>query len=111
MIYEKIKPVFDAKIFVGEINGAKCHSLRAFYTQVAKAMHFPEYFGKNLDGLEECLTDLSWLNKSAAALIIHNAPEFLNKETVEKRETVLDIFKILADEPGEVPLKIVFLEK
>jgi RNAse (barnase) inhibitor barstar len=110
MIYEKIKPAFDAQTFVAEISGTKCQTLRSFYTQVAKAMRFPDYFSRNLDSLEECLADLSWLQKSSAALIIHFPTDFLKKETAEKREMVLDIFKILADEPGEVPLRTIGIQ-
>ncbi len=29
------------------------------HAELAKALHFPEYYGKNLDALHDCLTSLS----------------------------------------------------
>ncbi len=36
---------------------------------IAEALSFPEYFGKNLDALYDCLTDLSWLPTGEHVLI------------------------------------------
>ncbi|ANN19605.1 barnase inhibitor [Amycolatopsis orientalis] len=36
---------------------------------IAEALSFPEYFGKNLDALYDCLTDLSWLPAGEHVLI------------------------------------------
>ena len=32
---------------------------RAVHEYLAEHLHFPEYYGKNLDALHDCLTDLS----------------------------------------------------
>ncbi len=103
-------PVFDPNTFVGEISGRKCATLRGFYGQVAKALSFPDYFGKNLDALDECLADLSWIEKERVALVVREAGEFLKKEKAGKRGAVLDIFKLLKEEPSEVPFEVFFVE-
>jgi RNAse (barnase) inhibitor barstar len=36
---------------------------------IAAALSFPDYFGRNLDALYDCLTDLSWLPPGEHALI------------------------------------------
>ena len=36
---------------------------------IAEALSFPAYFGRNLDGLYDCLTDLSWLPSGEHVLI------------------------------------------
>ncbi|OXM52047.1 barstar family protein [Amycolatopsis alba] len=36
---------------------------------IAEALSFPDYFGKNLDALYDCLTDLSWLPPGEHVLI------------------------------------------
>ena len=93
MIYVKKAPVFEAETFVAELDGSKCQSLPAFYKNVATALHFPDYFGKNLDAFEECLADLSWLaDAKAIALVIQKSDLFLKKTTAAKRADVLDIF-------------------
>ena len=101
-------PVFDQNNFVGEINGKKCATIRSFYGQIAKALHFPDYFGKNLDALDECLADLSWIEQENAVLIIQEAHEFLKKEKPEKREAVLDIFNNITENPGDKQFQVLF---
>jgi len=36
---------------------------------IAVALSFPDYFGRNLDALYDCLTDLSWLPSGEHVLI------------------------------------------
>ncbi len=32
---------------------------KAFHSRLAEALEFPDYYGKNLDAMMDCLTDLS----------------------------------------------------
>ncbi|MQA11053.1 MAG: barnase inhibitor [Pseudonocardiaceae bacterium] len=43
---------------------------------ISAALSFPDYFGKNLDALYDCLRDLSWLQEGEHVLI-WVAPETL----------------------------------
>ena len=36
--------------------GKSIHSLDEFYDEIARLLHFPEYFGRNLDALWDLLT-------------------------------------------------------
>jgi RNAse (barnase) inhibitor barstar len=60
-----------AKIDLRRIHG-KAELLDAF----AKAMQFPNYFGKNWDALSDCLIDLSWLSNQGWVLILANGKNF-----------------------------------
>jgi RNAse (barnase) inhibitor barstar len=40
---------------------------------IAEALAFPEWFGRNWDALEDCLTDLSWNQAAGYVLIFENA--------------------------------------
>jgi hypothetical protein len=41
--------------------------------RLARALHFPGWFGGNWDALEDCLTDLSWLEGDGHVLLLEGA--------------------------------------
>jgi hypothetical protein len=41
--------------------------------RLARALHFPAWFGGNWDALEDCLTDLSWLEGDGHVLLLEGA--------------------------------------
>jgi hypothetical protein len=55
-------------------------------------MHFPDYFGFNLDSLDELLNDLTWIEDEKLAIYFNNSEKFLEKERNEtKILTLLDL--------------------
>ncbi len=77
---------------IAQIDGQKAHTLRGFYEEIAKALAFPEYFGFNLDSLDEMLNDLSWLKHKKIAIHITNSEHFVEKErNPDKLPTLLDL--------------------
>lgn len=40
------------------LNGEKLETKEAMHDYLAKMLHLPEYYGKNLDALHDCLTDI-----------------------------------------------------
>jgi RNAse (barnase) inhibitor barstar len=40
---------------------------------IAAALRFPDWFGRNWDALEDCLTDLSWLPADGYVLVFEQA--------------------------------------
>jgi RNAse (barnase) inhibitor barstar len=47
-----------------------------FLAALAQALGFPEWFGRNWDALEDCLTDMSWQPAAGYVLILAHADEF-----------------------------------
>lgn len=43
------------------LDGTALRDQLAALDGIAAALSFPDYFGRNLDALYDCLTDLSWL--------------------------------------------------
>ena len=86
-------PAFSADVFVAEIDGKKARTLRGFYPRISKALFFPDYFGKNLDALFDCLCSLEVVGKQDIVLLIRHADAFLEKEKVEKRSAALDVLR------------------
>ncbi|HLO45225.1 MAG TPA: barstar family protein [Leadbetterella sp.] len=75
-----------------EIDANKVTTLRDFYEILAETMHFPDYFGFNLDSLDELLNDLSWIEDEKLAVYFTNSEKFLEKERNEtKILTLLDL--------------------
>ncbi len=75
-----------------EIDGNKTITLRGFYEEIASKLQFPEYFGFNLDSLDELLNDLSWINHEKIAIFINNSEQFISKErNPDKLPTLLDL--------------------
>lgn len=86
-------PTFDDEVFVAEIDGAKALTLRGFYPKIAKTLLFPDYFGKNLDALFDCLCSLDVVGKPSVVVVIHQASLFLSKEKAEKKEAALQVLR------------------
>ncbi len=91
-IVEKL-PAFSPDVFVAEIDGAKARTLRGFYPRISKALFFPDYFGKNLDALFDCLCSLEVVGKQDIVLVIRHAESFLEKEKTEKRSAAFDVLR------------------
>jgi hypothetical protein len=41
----------------------------------ARALDFPDWFGRNWDAMEDCLTDLSWREADGHVLLLEGEPE------------------------------------
>ena len=100
-------PSFSPKVFVAEIDGKKARTLRGFYPRISKALFFPDYFGKNLDALFDCLCSLEVIGKQEIVLLIRNAESFLEKEKPEKRSAAFDVLRE-AEKPGNRSDGVVF---
>ncbi|MBL7806986.1 MAG: barstar family protein [Saprospiraceae bacterium] len=86
-------PSFPPHVLVVEIDGAKARTFRSFYPRIAKVLLFPDYFGNNLDALNDCLCSLEVLGNTDIVLLIRNARELLSKEKKEKKEALLQVFR------------------
>lgn len=65
-----------AGLQVYKIDLAKARSKNQLLDAFAKALAFPEQFGKNWDALNDCLTDLAWLDGKGWVLILSNCQAF-----------------------------------
>ena len=59
------------------INGKKCATSAGLFTEFARALGFPDYFGHNWDAMEECLADLEWLPAKGYVLLLTDAQAVL----------------------------------
>ena len=61
--------VFPAGYVVAVLDGEAAGSRAGFFTEIARELAFPDYFGKNWDAVYDCLTDLNWLPAEGYVLI------------------------------------------
>lgn len=77
------------------LDGNRMTSRDRAYEYINKTMRFPEYAGKNLDALHDCLSELS----GDVIIIIQNVGIML--ENLDKyAEKMLNVFRITAEEAG-----------
>ena len=70
-----------SRLAVYHIDIRHVHDKTGFMAHVSTALRFPEYFGRNLDALHDCLTDLDWLAEgdhpwAGFVLVFANAKDF-----------------------------------
>lgn len=83
-------------------NLAGAQSKQEVLEQIAASFLFPAHFGKNLDALYDCMTDL--VNKSGGqagfVVVLEQLPDNLKFDR-EVREQLLDVFREAADYWGD----------
>lgn len=72
------------------IQGKKCGTPSGLFTEFARALDFPDYFGHNWDALEECLADFEWLPAKGYVLLITDAHAVLPGDE-DEYETLLEV--------------------
>jgi hypothetical protein len=74
------------------VAGAKCKTKAGLLSEFARVLSFPDYFGHNWDGLEECLIDLEWLPAKGYVVLVTDADQVLLKPDEEDDyETFIEI--------------------
>jgi Barstar (barnase inhibitor). len=101
---EKIKKLFsnEDSMFCVEINGKNIQKLSEYLFIMSRVFKFP-YPSVNLDGYNDWMTDLDWLEKDEYILIISNFTEFM-KDDLDMKNQIIKDFKedILPWWQGEV---------
>jgi RNAse (barnase) inhibitor barstar len=80
------------------IDGHKMQTASTFYDELISIFKLPNYFGRNLNALSECLSDLEWIKSSGFIILIQNAEDVLRLEAPEKLEGFLDTLKSAGNE-------------
>jgi RNAse (barnase) inhibitor barstar len=74
------------------IDGNTCDSLEKCYATLQQQLSIPNYFGHNLDALEEVLADAEWIEEEKIHILILNEKELL-KNNDDKKTAFLDVLK------------------
>ena len=74
------------------IDGKNITRKEQLMNHVATALHFPKHFGKNWDALEECLTDLEWVDADGYVIYYDNIDGLLDAHP-DQFETLVEILR------------------
>lgn len=86
--YETERAARKAQLAVFRVDIARTHDKLAFIGHLAEAMRFPAWAGKNWDALNDCLTDLEWLDATGYTLILEKAKHFATAHQHEYDDAV-----------------------
>ena len=92
------KPDIPEGILLLELDAYLMTTLGGLYQEFTSKFQFPDYFGENLNALDECLTDLEWLPSAGYLLSIKNAEYLLKEEADDIFEGLLSILKNAGEE-------------
>ncbi len=74
------------------IDGNTCDTIEKCYTTLQQQLSIPDYFGHNLDALEEVLADLEWVEEEVIQIILLNETALLKNDLL-KKDALMDILK------------------
>ena len=83
------------------IDGYACKHLDKCYATLQQQLSLPDYFGKNLDALEEMLADLDWIPETKIKMILLNPDVLLSNDSAKKKD-FLDILNSCENEKMEL---------
>ena len=79
-----------------KLNVGKARGKSGLLEHFAKVLRFPDYFGNNWDALNDCLTDLSWLDAKGWVLILLNGNRFA-RDNQAAFDTAVEVLNSAAD--------------
>lgn len=85
-----VSPSMDT--FICILDGRQITLLQDFYNEIAKGLKLPDYFGQNLDALDEMLYDLDWIEERNILVLVLHGSEFLS-EDIMARDEILNLFQ------------------
>ena len=83
------------------LEGLACRHLSDCYDILQRQLSLPDYFGKNLDALEEVLNDLDWIGEEKVRIIISNTEELLSNDK-NRKNVFLDVLNTSTNENLEI---------
>jgi RNAse (barnase) inhibitor barstar len=84
----------NKKAIIKLVHGENCLTTPQLFDEFSSVLEFPEYFGRNWDAFDECMTDLHWLKGEGLILSITSADSILSNEDQHE----LDIFLKIIDD-------------
>jgi len=72
--------LLGAGVWTGVLEAGRLDGPTGLVQALAKAFHFPGYFGRNWDAVVDCLSDLSWIAVDRACCLVREADAYRAKD-------------------------------
>ena len=79
------------------IDAAHVRDKKGFLDQIAKALYFPSYFGRNWDALNDCLTDLDWLPAKAGYVLVFENMEHFGASRQQEFSKATEVLRAVSE--------------
>lgn len=90
--------ISEAEYLKVSLQGKNSQTVNNFFDEISRKLLFPDYFGRNFNALDECLSDLEWLNFKGLCIFIEQPHLFLCQEPEDILRYVIEIFTKSSDE-------------
>ena len=87
------------------LDGHACKKLDICFTVLQEQLSIPEYFGNNLDALDEVMNDLEWIKEEKIKIIISRTDLLLENDHTKKK-----IFLEILELAGNNRIEIIYLQ-
>ncbi|MGN0739547.1 MAG: barstar family protein [Treponema sp.] len=89
--FESIVKTNPENLFI--LEGKSMKTRTDLFSQIARVLYFPNYFGNNWNALDDCLQDLDWIHSDAIKILIRDFDEILSEENKKEKTIFLDCVK------------------
>ncbi|MEN6371079.1 MAG: barstar family protein [Armatimonadota bacterium] len=79
------------------LEGKSMRTKDELFDELTEKLKFPDYFGRNFDALDDCITDLAWLEFDSIVLVIKDSKDVLNKAHISRISKLLRRGKVPAE--------------
>ena len=83
------------------LDGSSCTEMEKCYIALERQLSIPNYFGRNLDALDEVLNDLDWIPEAKIKIIVANMPSLLMNE-IKRKDDFLEILNTATNPKIEI---------
>ncbi|PCI97019.1 MAG: hypothetical protein COB15_08620 [Flavobacteriales bacterium] len=89
--------------YLAILDGERVKVAAQFLKEIGGIFKFPDYYGENMNALNEMLNDLDWLESDDYSIVIENFNAFLSEGKDEEKYDLLRMLNSTADEWKSVP--------
>lgn len=80
------------------LEGRAMSGIDTFYNELIEKLNLPDYFGRNLNALDECMVDLEWLLDGHPLVVIIRDAELMLEERNETFEGFIRVMRDTGEE-------------